>query len=151
MQLARPSDDALPPLVREARFQYEFRARVLESLDVRLVAVLALCGVLLAMPLDVNVGFRAVAAVLSVAAAIVGVVGMWPRDFPAVNVAALHEGVGNRAAVDVDVQVLGLLMASIEIIGDRIGFKSMMLTVSFALVLLAAVAYAAGMVWGGGG
>lgn len=144
--LVRPAADTLPALLNEARNEYEVRSRALDSLDGRLVAVLALVGVLLALPLDVPLMARVVGSAVAVGAGVAGVVGMWPRRFPLVNAGYLADKIGQGSREDLEVQTLGLLIEANKRIDSLIRTKGRLLAASLLTALVAALIYSVGVI-----
>lgn len=121
----------------------------MDSIDNRLVALLALVGVLLAIPLDTPLATRVVGSVFALAAGTCAVVGLWPRDFPFIRADRLVEGSGDESKEQVQLQVLGLLLRANEVLERTVTFKGRLLPFGLLLAVLGAAAYALGVMLGG--
>lgn len=121
----------------------------MDSIDNRLVALLALVGVLLAIPLDTPLATRVVGSVFAFAAGSCAVVGLWPRDFPFIRADQLVEGSGTAPKEQVELQILGLLLRANEVLERTVRFKGKVLPFGLLLAILGAGAYALGVMLGG--
>ena len=121
----------------------------MDSIDNRLVALLALVGVLLAIPLDTPLATRVVGSVFALAAGSCAVVGLWPREFPFIRADRLVEGSGDESKEQVQLQVLGLLVRANEVLERTVRFKGRLLPFGLLLAVLGAAAYALGVMLGG--
>lgn len=151
-EIRTPDPANSPMLVDEARFGYGVLTVAWESLDSKLVALLAYVGVLIAAPLGLPIGWRVAGSAIALAAGVMCVVALWPRDFPVVDAAYLNDKFGKESTEALRVQTLGVLCAANMQVQNKHRTKSTLMAVAGLLVLIATVIYGAGSLadaWGG--